>query len=107
MKQLHVTELSRWLSEPETEQPQLLDVREPWEVVTAGFPGALNIPMGAITARFHELDRNRPLVCICHHGARSMQVAYFLARQGFDPIYNLVGGIHAWACEVDPSCPTY
>jgi len=34
-------------------------------------------------------------------------VAYFLERQGFDKLNNLVGGIAAWAREVDPKMPTY
>ena len=54
-----------------------------------------------------ELDRERPIVCICHHGARSLQVAHFLERQGFPEVINLTGGIHAWSTEVDPSVPTY
>jgi rhodanese-related sulfurtransferase len=36
-----------------------------------------------------------------------MHVALFLARHGFDPVFNLAGGIDAWAREVDPHCPTY
>jgi rhodanese-related sulfurtransferase len=36
-----------------------------------------------------------------------MHVALFLARQGHDPVFNLAGGIDAWAREVDPHCPTY
>ncbi|MGC8165165.1 rhodanese-like domain-containing protein [Salmonella enterica] len=47
------------------------------------------------------------MVCICHHGGRSMQVAAFLERQGFTKVINLSGGVHAWAAQVDPSMPTY
>jgi rhodanese-related sulfurtransferase len=46
-------------------------------------------------------------VCICHHGARSMQVAAFLERQGFTSVTNLTGGIHAWATQVDNTMATY
>jgi rhodanese-related sulfurtransferase len=38
---------------------------------------------------------------------RSMQVAAFLGRRGFGQVWNLSGGIDAWAREVDPACPTY
>jgi rhodanese-related sulfurtransferase len=107
MKQLQASELAQWLAQPGEPQPQLLDVREPWEVAIAKIPGSLDIPMRAILARYQELDRERPLVCICHHGARSMQVAYFLEREGFAQVFNLAGGIHAWSCDVDPACPTY
>jgi len=44
---------------------------------------------------------------VCHHGVRSQQVAYYLERMGFDKLNNLVGGINAWAHEVDPKMPTY
>jgi rhodanese-related sulfurtransferase len=107
MKQLHVSELSRWLGQGAEVQPQLLDVREAWELEIARLPGTIHIPMREIPARWRELDKSRPLVCVCHHGVRSLQVAVFLARHGFDPIYNLVGGIDAWAREVDLQCPTY
>jgi len=107
MKQLHVSELHRWLEQPLDQQPQLLDVREDWELGIARLPGSIHIPMREIPSRWRELDRGRPLVCICHHGVRSLQVALHLARHGFDPIYNLVGGIDAWAREVDRECPTY
>lgn len=106
-KQLHVSELSRWLGVSAEDQPQLLDVREPWELEIARLPGITHIPMREVPARWRELDSARPLVCVCHHGVRSLQVALFLARHGFDPIYNLVGGIDAWSREVDPECPTY
>ncbi|MEK9720391.1 MAG: rhodanese-like domain-containing protein, partial [Quisquiliibacterium sp.] len=77
MKQLQARELADWLARPGDEAPQLLDVREPWELAVAKIAGSIAIPMGAIVARHQELDRQRPLVCICHHGVRSLQVAYF------------------------------
>jgi rhodanese-related sulfurtransferase len=47
------------------------------------------------------------VICICHHGSRSMQVANFLEQQGFTEVTNLTGGMHAWAVQVDPAVPTY
>jgi rhodanese-related sulfurtransferase len=99
--------LAAWLADTARPAPQVLDVREPWEVATASLPGAIAIPMGQIAARAGELDPSRPVVCLCHHGMRSMQVAMFLDRRGFADVWNLPGGIDAWAREVDPSCPTY
>lgn len=90
---------------------QLLDVREPWEV--AGAPlriagtTAIDIPMMQIPLRLAEIERSRPVVCICHHGARSAQVVAFLQMQGFDRVYNLTGGIDAWSVDVDPRVPRY
>jgi len=70
-------------------------------------PGITHIPMGQIPARLGELDDEAQIICICHHGARSMQVASFLERQGYANVYNLTGGIHAWSTQVDPSVPQY
>jgi rhodanese-related sulfurtransferase len=63
--------------------------------------------MRAIPARTPELDPDAETVVICHHGGRSMQVAMFLERTGFGRVYNLAGGVDAWARQVDPSMATY
>lgn len=87
--------------------PLLLDVRENWEFATCQIPGSVQIPMALVPIRISELDDDREIVCICHHGARSMQVAAFLERNGFTDVTNLTGGIHAWAVQVDGAMPTY
>lgn len=107
MKQLSAPELAAWLADPARDPPQLLDVREPWETALCALPGAALIPMGQVPTRADELDPARPVVCYCHHGMRSAQVAIYLARRGFDAPINLAGGIDAWARQVDPACPTY
>jgi rhodanese-related sulfurtransferase len=63
--------------------------------------------MGEVPRRLAEIDRTRPVVCICHHGMRSAQVVAFLQRQGFDEAYNLSGGIDAGSLRVDPGVPCY
>ena len=89
----------------------LLDVREPWEVQLAriDLPGAtsLHMPMQQIPARLAELEPAQPVVCICHHGARSAQVVAFLQRQGHAQVYNLAGGVDAWSTQVDSAVPRY
>ena len=107
MQQITAPELAAWLADPAREQPLLLDVRENWEFETCKIAGSTQIPMNLIPVRVTEIDDDREVVCICHHGARSMQVAAFLERNGFDNVTNLTGGIHAWALQVDPSMPTY
>lgn len=91
--------------------PVLLDVREPWEVQTASLslPGTqvVCIPMQEVPARLHELDASQPILGLCHHGVRSLQVVAFLERQGYPHVYNIAGGIDAWAREVDTSVPLY
>lgn len=98
-------------AEEPTAAPWLLDVREPWEfelaVIRLSGTETRLIPMGEIVERISELDPRRPVVCICHHGIRSAQVAAFLTRNGFDAVYNLTGGIDAWSQRVDPSVACY
>jgi rhodanese-related sulfurtransferase len=86
----------------------LLDVREDWETALAPVPtGHLHIPMGQIADRLQELDPNLDTVVICRSGGRSLQVANFLANQGFGSVYNLAGGILAWSRDLDPRIPQY
>ena len=85
----------------------ILDVREPFEIALAPFPGATHIPMGDIPSRLTELDPDRETVVVCHHGVRSAQVAMYLAQMGFERVLNLAGGIDAWSEDADPSTPRY
>ena len=107
IQQLTPRELKRRLDDDSRPQPVLLDVREGWEFGVCRLDGAQHIPMRTVPLRLNELDRGAETVIICHHGARSYQVAMFLERQGFDKLYNLYGGVAGWAREVDPSMPTY
>jgi len=86
---------------------QLLDVREAWETEICAIDGSLNIPMGQVPGRIAELARDRPLVVLCHHGGRSMQVTQWLRAQGFDQAVNLTGGINIWAQQIEPGMATY
>jgi rhodanese-related sulfurtransferase len=105
----HVTapELAQWLGDPSRTAPFLLDVREPAEYQTCHLDNSVLIPMRTIPTRLAELDAEREIVCICHHGGRSMQVAAFLEHNGFAHVTNLTGGVHAWSKQVDPGMPTY
>lgn len=86
----------------------VLDVREPWEIETASLAGSTNIPMGDIPARFsQELDPEKHIVVICHHGVRSMNVTAWLRQHGFDDVQSLRGGIDRWSREIDPKVPLY
>lgn len=105
MQQLAVVELADKIASGS--ELCILDVREPWEVEVAWIPDSLHIPMGEIVQRFDELPTGLPIVCLCHHGMRSQQVALYLERNGIGPVFNLAGGIDAWAREIDPGCAVY
>lgn len=86
----------------------LLDVREPWEFEIGHIESSLLMPMGEIPSRaFQELDPDVPLVAICHHGVRSLNVAVWLRNQGFEKAQSLAGGIEAWSQRIDPKIPRY
>lgn len=105
--QIAPTALKLRLGDTSRPAPVLLDVREPWEYELCRIPGAVHMPMNAVPSRSAELDPAAETVVICHHGARSQQVALFLERNGFTRLYNLAGGVHGWADEVDPNMTTY
>ncbi len=120
MQNLHPEELARWLAPddgtltpdggggaPRAAPPLLLDVREHWEYALCALPGSVHVPMREIPARLAEFDPSQPIVCICHHGVRSQQVAMFLEHRGFGSVFNLHGGVDSWAREVDRTMPIY
>src|SRR5258705_13569791 len=74
----------------------LLDVREDDEWQRGHAPGAQHIPMGDVPARIGEIDADKPLYVVCHAGGRSMRVAQYLQRNGYEPV-NVDGGMLAWA----------
>jgi rhodanese-related sulfurtransferase len=115
--QLTPADFGAWLASlpAGTPAPIVLDVREPWELQTAsvkadGFK-LVHIPMRDVPARLEglqeELPADQPVACLCHHGARSMQVASYLAQNGFTQVVNLHGGINAWSQQRDASVPLY
>jgi len=109
MHNITPAQVAEW-AQQQSQRPVLLDVREAWEVQTASARTdaleLVHMPMQTIPARLHELDRSRPIACLCHHGGRSLQVANYLVSQGYE-VVNVAGGIHAWSAQVDPSVPVY
>lgn len=106
VQQMHVRDLKARLDQA-GKTPLLLDVREHWEIQRCALDGALHIPMGQIQSRLNEIDPEQEIVVVCHHGIRSNSVANYLARNGYARLYNLAGGINAWAREIDRNMVTY
>jgi len=63
--------------------------------------------MQEIPARLSELPSEIDMVIVCHHGMRSLQAANYLIEAGRSRVFNLSGGIAAWADQVDPVMPRY
>lgn len=85
----------------------LIDVREPWEYDTCRIEGARLLPMRTIPANLQSLDVEEPVICYCHHGMRSLDVAVWLQKQGVESARSLAGGIDKWSAEIDPKVPRY
>ena len=75
----------------------LLDVRTQQEYQQAHLIDAHLIPIDQVERRVAELPKDRPILVYCAVGSRSAQVFNYLARRGFVEVYNLDGGIYAWA----------
>jgi len=89
------------------EKVLLVDVREPWEFDMCRIEGAKLIPMGQIPANLQSLDVDDDVICYCHHGMRSLDVAVWLRNQGVAAAKSLAGGIERWSQEIDPQVPRY
>ncbi|OPA74254.1 rhodanese [Paenibacillus selenitireducens] len=89
-----------WGQVQANEPINIIDVRQPEEVATGIIPGAINIPLGLLEFRMHELDKAKEYVIVCQAGGRSMRAAQFLESQGFQVI-NMDGGMNEWTGDVE------
>ncbi|HOX83277.1 MAG TPA: molybdopterin-synthase adenylyltransferase MoeB [Chryseolinea sp.] len=105
MKEVTVQELQK-LKESGADF-QLIDVREPHEFDICDLGGEL-IPQAEIPSNVDKIAKNKQVVIHCRSGARSGNMVQWLEKNhGFENLYNLKGGILAWAKEIDPTMPTY
>jgi adenylyltransferase/sulfurtransferase len=86
---------------------QWLDVREPVELQISQIPGAMNIPYGELAQREAEVPQDRDVVLFCRSGVRSARALEILRSAGFTRVYNLRGGINAYADQVDHNLSKY
>jgi adenylyltransferase/sulfurtransferase len=85
----------------------ILDVRNPEEYEISRIEGSKLIPLGELPERVAELNTADDIVVHCRSGVRSADAVEFLKQAGFKKVKNLVGGINAWADEVDESLAKY
>lgn len=101
MKTINVQELKA-LRDNHTEHI-LIDVREQHEYDAANINGIL-IPMSEFANRHNEIPKDGKVIIQCRSGQRSANVVMWLEQNmGYENLYNLEGGIIAWATEIDPS----
>ena len=85
---------------------QLIDVREEFEFELSNLNGLL-IPLGGILIEADKIAKDIPVIVHCRSGARSAAAIMQLETQGFTNLYNLKGGIIAWATEIEPGMQVY
>jgi rhodanese-related sulfurtransferase len=104
MKEISVLELKD--KKDKGEDFQLVDVREDFEYEMSNLDG-LSIPLGGILIEADKIDKNKPVVVMCRSGKRSAAAIMQLEQRGYTNLYNLKGGILAWADEIDPTLNVY
>jgi monothiol glutaredoxin len=101
--QMEVEELHRRMQD---DAITLVDVRNDEERSKATIDGAL-VMNADVMAQLEAMPKDTPMAFLCHTGGRSNIAAKHFRKLGFEDVYNVAGGIHAWSQRVDPSVPTY
>lgn len=97
MKQITAKEVESLFQSGQT--VNIIDVRETDEVAEGQIPDVLNVPLGLLEFRMHELDKTKEYVLVCHSGNRSGIATKFLESHGFN-VMNMTGGMMAWEGKV-------
>lgn len=104
MKEISVQELKEKMDAGE--DFQLIDVREDFEYEMSNLGGEL-IPLSGILIESGKIDKTKPVIVQCRSGKRSAAAIMQLEQQGFTNLYNLKGGMLAWAEEIDQEMTVY
>lgn len=106
MREIDVQELKDWRDRGR--EFRLVDVREKEEWDLVRIEGSEWMPLSTFQAEApHLLQAGGEIALLCHHGIRSFHAGRYLESLGFTGVYNIRGGIDAWAKCVDRSLPTY
>ena len=104
MKEISVQELKEKIDKGE--DFQLIDVREEFEYEVSNLGGVM-IPLGGILIEADKIAKDKPVIVQCRSGKRSAAAIMQLEQLGYTNLYNLQGGILAWASEIDPTISVY
>lgn len=107
--EVSVEELHSLMQQPGPRLYRLIDVREEDEFAICRLEWAELIPLSVFPEQVEQrlVDKDRPIVVYRHHGMRSQHAAEWLRQSGYEHVYNLTGGIEAWASRIDPSMQRY
>lgn len=104
MQEITVKELKQKIDHKE--DFQLIDVRETFEYEMSNLNGE-NIPLSGILIEADKISHDKPVVIHCRSGKRSAVAIMQLEELGYTNLYNLKGGIIAWAAEFEPAMQVY
>lgn len=104
MEEITVKELKQKMDKGE--DFQLIDVREPFEYEMSNLGGE-NIPLAGVVIESDKIATDKPVIIMCRSGKRSGVAIMQLEQLGFTDLYNLEGGILAWAQEIEPGMQVY
>jgi len=99
MEKIDPKELSENLSDYQS-RCLILDVREQNEYAGGHVPGAVNIPLGQLSARLGELKKDREILAVCLSGGRAAMAAGLLEKAGYK-VKVLAGGMNSWKGETE------
>lgn len=86
---------------------KIIDVRDPYEVEVAPFPGAEVLTREMAGEMLHSWPKDTKIVFFCHVGIRSLEAASYFKGHNMPNVKSLKGGIDRWAVEIDNSIPRY
>lgn len=87
---------------------EIIDVRESWELEHCAISPCIHLPLSEFADKYGSaLSPEQSYAVLCHHGGRSAQATHFLSQRGFGDVANVIGGIDAWALEVDKEMSRY
>lgn len=77
----------------------VVDVRETAEWSAGHIPNARHIALGHLTKHLSEIEKfkEKPVIVVCASGNRSGSGCNVLKKAGFQQVFNLAGGVHAWS----------
>lgn len=104
LQEISVQQLKQWMDSKK--DFQLIDVREPFEHQLVNIGGKV-VPLSRIEEHVDSIATDKPVVVYCKTGVRSAKAIKVLLAKGKFNLYNLSGGIIAYASEIDPNLPRY
>lgn len=99
MKTMSVIELKKKLNENNSENIQVIDIREPYEYEDGAISN-LNIPLDKMMNSVHRISKSCPVVIYCQSGRRAESIIHMLEKEyDIKNLYNLEGGYTAFIEE--------